>query len=70
MSDIYKRLAKHLEDLILGYPYDEALIDLLKEMFSPVEAEVALAIPNNLAPLEVVNPQVVVESAVIYLNLP
>ena len=60
MDDIYFRLAKHLEDLIMGYPYNEALIDLLREMFSPLEAEVALAIPNNLEPLEVVSPQTIV----------
>jgi len=59
MPDIYMRLAKHLEDLIMGYPYNEALIDLLKEMFNPVEAEVALAIPNTLEPLEVVSPQII-----------
>jgi H+/Na+-translocating ferredoxin:NAD+ oxidoreductase subunit B len=55
MQDIYHRLAKHLHDLIMGYPYSEALPDLLKEMYSPVEAQIALAIPNNLAPLEVVD---------------
>ena len=59
MPDIYMRLAKHLEDLIMGYPYNPALIDLLKEMFNPVEAEVALAIPNTLEPLEVVSPQII-----------
>ena len=53
MHDLYIRLAKHLESLIMGYPYTEELIDLLKEMFSPTEARVALAIPNNLAPLTV-----------------
>jgi hypothetical protein len=26
MNDIYKRLAHHLEDLVMGYPYNEALI--------------------------------------------
>ena len=45
--DIYLRLAKNLEDLIMGYPFNEALTDLLKAMYSPVEAEVALAIPEN-----------------------
>ena len=55
MQDIYLRLAKHLEELIMGYPFNEALTDLLKEMYNPVEAQVALAIPNNLAPLEVVD---------------
>jgi hypothetical protein len=55
MQDVYFRLAKHLQDLIMGYPYNEAITDLLKEMYSPVEAQVAVAIPNNLAPLEVVD---------------
>ncbi|MBW2479790.1 MAG: hypothetical protein JRF38_07345 [Deltaproteobacteria bacterium] len=59
MTDIYLRLAQHLQDLIMGYPYNDALIDLLKEMFDPTEAEVALAIPNNLEPLEVVSPQTI-----------
>ncbi len=53
MHDLYLRLAAHLESLIMGYPYTEELIDLLKEMFSPTEAQVALAIPNDLPPLAV-----------------
>ena len=61
MPDIYLRLARHLENLIMGYPFNEALSDLLKEMYSPVEAEVALAIPNNLQPLEVVDRQHIVD---------
>lgn len=59
MDDVYVRLAKHLKDLIMGYPFSEALIDLLKEIFSTVEAQVALAIPNNLAPLEVVDMETI-----------
>lgn len=55
MDDLYIRLAKHLESLIMGYPYTEELLDLLKEMFSPTEAQVALAIPNDLDPLQVVS---------------
>ena len=55
MQDLYQRLAVHLEHLTMGYPYTEELIDLLKEMFSPAEAQVALAIPNDLAPLQVVS---------------
>ena len=54
MQDLYNRLAIHMEHLTMGYPYTEELIDLLKEMFSPVEARTALAIPNDLAPLQVV----------------
>ena len=38
MQDIYLRLAKHLENLIMGYPFNEALTDLLMEMYNSVEA--------------------------------
>jgi len=55
MQDLYNRLAVHMEHLTMGYPYTEELIDLLKEMFSPAEARAALAIPNDLAPLQVVS---------------
>ena len=36
-----------MQKLVMGYPYTEEVLDLLKEMFSPLEAEVALAIPND-----------------------
>jgi len=55
MQDLYNRLAAHLEHMTMGYPYADELLDLLKEMFSPAEAQVALAIPNDLAPLQVVS---------------
>jgi ferredoxin len=55
MQNLYIRLASHLEHLTMGYPYAEELITLLKEMFSPAEAQVALAIPNDLGPLKVVS---------------
>jgi Fe-S-cluster-containing hydrogenase component 2 len=55
MPDLHHRLATHMEHLTMGYPYTEELIDLLKEMFSPKEAQVAMAIPNDLAPLTVVS---------------
>ena len=63
MNDVYTRLAEHLKDLVMGYPYSDALIDMLKEMFSPVEARVALAIPNDLAPLEVADADRIVSRA-------
>ena len=66
MRDVYLRLAKHLQDLIMGFPFSEALTDLLKETYSPVEARVALAIPNNPAPLEVVD----FESIAAHCDLP
>jgi NAD-dependent dihydropyrimidine dehydrogenase PreA subunit len=53
MSDeIYKRLAKHLSSLGMGYPEKEELLEILKENFTPLEAEVALAIPTKVIPFE------------------
>ena len=63
MEDIYIRLANHLENLVMGYPYNEALLDLLKEMFDPVEAQVALAIPSDLFPLEVVDLETIASNS-------
>jgi Fe-S-cluster-containing hydrogenase component 2 len=63
MPDLYNRLATHMEHLTMGYPYTEELIDLLKEMFSPKEAQVAMAIPNDLAPLAVVSLENIVARA-------
>ena len=63
MPDLYMRLARHLENLIMGYPYTEELLDLLKEMFSPTEARVALAIPNDLDPLQVASLEIIAAHA-------
>jgi Fe-S-cluster-containing hydrogenase component 2 len=51
-KDVYERLAEHLSRLGMGYPFREELVVILKENFSPQEAEVALAIPANPVPLE------------------
>ena len=51
-NDVYRRLAEHLSRLGMGYPVREALVDILKETFSPLEAEAALAIPTRPTPLE------------------
>ena len=51
-DDVYKRLAKHLSSLGMGYPEKEELLEILKENFTPLEAEVALAIPTKVIPLE------------------
>ena len=52
MADIYERLARHLEPLLMGYPHEPGLLELLRESFSLAEAKVALAIPNTLDPLQ------------------
>jgi len=51
-DDVYKRLAKHLSSLGMGYPETEDLFKILKENFTPLEAEVALAIPTRVIPFE------------------
>jgi Pyruvate/2-oxoacid:ferredoxin oxidoreductase delta subunit len=54
-DEIYKRLAKHLSALGMGYPEKEELIEILRENFTPQEAEVALAIPTKRIPFEPVS---------------
>ncbi|NNG01886.1 MAG: 4Fe-4S binding protein [Desulfobacteraceae bacterium] len=59
MSDLYIQLARHLQDMVMGYPFNDALVDMLKSMFTPREAEVALAIPNDLLPLQAVGAETI-----------
>ncbi len=49
-DNIYRQLAKHLASLGMGYPEKDELIDILRENFTPSEAEVALAIPTGVIP--------------------
>ncbi len=51
-NNIYKRLAKHLSSLGMGYPEKEELLEILKENFTPLEADVVLAIPSKVIPFE------------------
>jgi len=50
-----------MQNLVMGYPYTDEILDLLKEMFSPLEAEIALAIPNDLLPLQVAPLEAILE---------
>lgn len=50
--DIYERLALHLASLGMGLPYREDLLDILRQNFTPREAEVALLLPTKVAPLQ------------------
>ncbi len=54
-EEVYRKLAKHLSSLGMGYPQKEELIDILRENFTPLEAEVALAIPADRIPFEPVS---------------
>ncbi len=51
-TDVYERLAYHLSTLGMGYPPTDSLMEILRENFSPVEAEVALALPTSVIPLQ------------------
>ena len=51
-KDVYTRLADHLSALGMGYPPNEDLKEILRANFSPLEAEVALAIPTRVIPLQ------------------
>jgi NAD-dependent dihydropyrimidine dehydrogenase PreA subunit len=50
--DIYKQLAGHLSTLGMGYPPHEALEEILRANFDPLEAQIALAFPTRVIPLE------------------
>ena len=50
-QDVYERLGEHLSRLGMGYPFREDLIEILRENFTPQEAEVALALPTQVIPL-------------------
>ena len=50
--DVFKELARHLNSLAIGYPESEILEIILRENFSPAEAEAALALPNKVIPLQ------------------
>ena len=54
-EEVYKKLAKHLSSLGMGYPEKEELLEILRENFTPLEAEVALAIPTKVIPFEPVS---------------
>jgi len=51
-EEVYKKLAKHLSSLGMGYPQKEELLEILSENFTPLEAEIALALPTKVIPFE------------------
>jgi len=51
-EDVYQRLTSHLSTLCMGYPPTDELGEILKANFTPAEAEVMLALPTRVAPLD------------------
>jgi len=65
-QDIYERLAYHLSALGMALPYRKELVDILRENFTLTEAEVALALPTKVIPLQPVG----VDDIIGKINLP
>ncbi|HSO71378.1 MAG TPA: 4Fe-4S binding protein [Thermodesulfobacteriota bacterium] len=53
-QSVYQRLADHLGRVGMGYPIRETLLEILRENFSPAEAEIALALPAGVIPFSTV----------------
>ncbi len=51
-QDAYEQLMSHLSQLSMSYSPREALLQILKENFSPEDAKVVLALPNKVIPLQ------------------
>ena len=54
-QDVYQRLAVHLNNLGMGYPVRDTLLEILKENLTPSEAETALALPTGVTPFSPVS---------------
>ncbi|HSH70259.1 MAG TPA: hypothetical protein VK997_10100, partial [Deferrisomatales bacterium] len=52
---VYDRLMTHFSTLGMGYPPRDVFLDILRESFSPEEAEVLLLLPTRVAPLQAVS---------------
>ncbi len=59
MVDVYQSLATHLDNLPAGYPSTESGVELriLKRLFSPSEAEIALTLTMMPEPVESIAPR-------------
>ena len=59
-EDIYETLSKHLSSLGMGYPRKEELLMILRDNFTPQEAEIALSIPTKVIPFEPISVSMIV----------
>lgn len=65
MNDVYKKLATHLDNLPAGFPATESGVELriLKRLFSPQEAEVALKLTMMLEPASIIAERIHMDEA-------
>jgi len=50
-KDLYRKLGRKIDGLVARAPWNESLYDILKELYTPEEAEVAVKMPYGLASL-------------------
>jgi ferredoxin len=65
MTDVYQRLARHLDNLPAGFPPTESGVELriLKRLFTPEQASVALALTMQPEPVEAIAERVQMEAS-------
>ena len=51
-KDIYRRLGKKIDSLTVRAPWNDALYAILKELYSPEEAEIIVRMPYGFSRLE------------------
>ncbi len=49
-EDVYRSLSEHISKLAIGPPFNEYLVEILRESFSEKEAEILLRLPTRVAP--------------------
>lgn len=54
-TNVYQKLADHLNNVGMGYPVRETLLEILRENLNPLEAEIALALPTGVIPFSTVS---------------
>src|SRR3989339_642451 len=56
MTDVYERLAKHLDNLPASYPATDSRVELriLKQLFTPEEAETATVLALFSEPADII----------------
>ena len=52
-EDVYTKLMTHLGEVGTGYPQSDDFLEVLRKIFSPEEAEIALGLPTRLPPMAV-----------------
>ena len=67
MNDVYKRLARHLDDLPAGFPATDSGVELriLKRFFSPEEAEIALGLTMRPEPVATIAERLNLDASIL-----